>query len=416
MTIKQNNNEQRSSLYVPSIRSLCGFATVATIVASSFFAPPALAEDKLDIDILYIEQQVERPPVLSNLVSWPDDEGLKGALLGIDDNNTTGKFLGQNYALDTLIFEPGHDELDRIAKIKEALAGAPHLVVANLPSTLLMQVAELAAAQDDLFFNAQAEDNVLRQTDCRANVLHTIPSRAMLTDALAQFFTFRKWREVFLIEGNRPADAALAASVRQSLNKFGLEIVEDKQWIEDADMRRTASTEVPVFTQASSYDALIVTDEDQDYSQYIPYNTWLPRPVTGSAGLRPVAWSPVIEQWGAAQLQSRFNKLAGRDMTSRDYANWAAIRSVGEAVTRIETNDAGKLQDYILSDEFELAGFKGASLSYRGWDGQLRQPIQLVHANAVVASAPIEGFLHPVTELDTLGVDLAETKCTSFTQ
>ena len=370
----------------------------------------------LQIDILYIEQQVERPPVLSNLVSWPEEEGLQGALLGIDDNNTTGKFLGQKYALDTLIFEPGHDELDRIAKIKEALAEEPRLVVANLPRTLLLQVTELAGSQDDLFFNAQAEANRLRQVDCRANILHTIPSRAMLTDALAQFFTFRKWREVFLIEGNRPADAALASSVRRSIKKFGLEIVEDKQWIEDADMRRTASSEVPVFTQASSYDALIVTDEDQDYSQYILYNTWLPRPVAGSAGLRPVAWSPVIEQWGAAQLQSRFKKLAGRDMTSIDYANWAAVRSVGEAVTRIESNDASKLRDYILSDDFELAGFKGSPLSYRGWNGQLRQPIQLVHANAVVASAPIEGFLHPETELDTLGVDMPETKCTSFVQ
>ena len=416
MPIKQNNNEQQSNLYVSAIGSLGRLAALAALIASSFFATAALAQDELDIDILYIEQQVERPPVLSNLVSWPDDEGLQGALLGIEDNNTTGKFLGQNYALDTLIFESGHDELDRIAKIKEALAGAPHLVVTNLPSTLLMQVTELAAAQDDLFFNAQAETNKLRQADCRANVLHTIPSRAMLTDALAQFFTFRKWREVFLIEGNRPADAELAASVRESLNKFGLEVVEDKQWIEDADMRRTASTEVPVFTQASSYDALIVTDEDRDYSQYILYNTWLPRPVTGSAGLMPVAWSPVIEQWGAAQLQSRFRKLAGRDMTSRDYANWAAIRSVGEAVTRIGSNDARKLKNYILSDDFELAGFKGASLSYRSWNGQLRQPIQLVHSDAVVASAPIEGFLHPETELDTLGVDQAESKCTSFAQ
>ena len=424
MLIKQNNHkeqrlslkEHRSSLHVPAIQSLGRMAAIAATIAASFFTHPALAQDALDIDVLYIEQQVERPPVLSNLVSWPDDEGLQGALLGIDDNNTTGKFLGQNHTLSTLIFEPGHDELDRIAKIKEALAGGPHLVVANLPAKLLMQVTELAAAQNDLFFNAQAQTNKLRQADCRANVLHTIPSRAMLTDALAQFFTFRRWREVFLIEGNRPADAALAVSVRESLKKFGLDIVEDKQWIEDADMRRTASLEVPVFTQASSYDALIVTDEDQDFSQYIPYNTWLPRPVTGSAGLKPVAWSHVIEQWGAAQLQSRFKKLAGRDMTSRDYANWAAIRSVGEAVIRTESTDAGKLQDYILSDEFELAGFKGAPLSYRGWNGQLRQPIQLVHANAVVASAPIEGFLHPVTELDTLGVDLAETQCDSFAQ
>ena len=414
MCARNFNDTAKTRSYLAIVK-LTGLAA-AFIVGVLLLASTSLAQDKLTINVLYIEQKIERPPVLSNLVTWPDDEGVQGALLGIDDNNTTGKFLGQNYTLETLIFEPEHDASDRLTKIKQSLAGEPRLVVANLPSEILVQVADLEEAQDALIFNAQAAENELRQADCRSNVLHTMPSRAMLTDALSQFFTYRKWREVFLIEGNRDADAALAKSFRESLNKFGLKIVEDKLWIEDADMRRNASQEVPVFTQARSYDALIVTDEDRDYSQYILYNTWLPRPVAGNAGLMPVAWSAVIEQWGAAQLQSRFNKLAARDMSSRDYANWAAVRTLGEAVTRTGVNNVSDLHDYILSEEFELAGFKGAALSYRRWNGQLRQPVQLVHANAVVASAPIEGFLHPVTELDTLGVDQAETLCTSFDQ
>lgn len=374
----------------------------------------AYAQEPIDVDILYIEQRIERPPVLSNLVSWPEDEGFQGASLAINDNNTTGKFLGQNYSLDVLVFEPEHDRADVLEQIARSLADKSRLVVLNMPASLLLDVAALDEAGDDLLLNAQAADNRLRQTDCRANVLHTIPSRAMLSDAMAQFFTHRKWREVFLVEGNRDGDKALAASIRSSLNKFGLEIVEDKTWVEDADMRRTASTEVPVFTQARKYDVVVVADEDRDFSQYILYNTWLPRPVAGSAGLTPVTWSPVIEQWGAAQLQSRFRKLASRDMSSRDYANWSAVRSIGEAVTRTGVADAMAIREYILSSEFELAGFKGASLSFRRWNGQLRQPIQLVHANAVVASAPIEGYLHPVTELDTLGSDQPETQCESF--
>ena len=236
----------------------------------------------------------------------------------------------------------------------------------------------------------------------------------MLSDALIQFFVYRKWEDIFLITGNRDGDKAYAAAIRQSINKFGLKTIEDKTWIEDTDMRRNASAEVPVFTQARSYDAVIVTDEDQDFSQYVLYNTWLPRPVAGSAGLSPVAWSAVVEQWGAAQLQSRFKDLANRDMTSRDYANWAAVRAIGEAVTRTSTDDVTTLREYLLSEEFELAGFKGASLSFRTWNGQLRQPIQLVHERAVVASAPVEGFLHPVTELDTLGLDESESQCADF--
>ena len=378
------------------------------------FGSLARAQQAIDVDILYIEQRVERPPVLSNLVSWPDDEGLQGATLAVNDNNTTGKFLGQNYHLDTLIFDVGQSESDALEQIRQRLENGTNMVVLNVPAQLLIKAAELPEAQDDLLFNAQARDNRLRQADCAGNVLHTVPSRAMHSDALAQFFTARKWRELFLIEGNRPGDSAFAESLRNSIKKFGLSIVEDKTWVEDADMRRSASSEVPVFTQAREYDAVVVADEDRDFSQYILYNTWLPRPVTGSAGLTPVTWSPVIEQWGAAQLQSRFRELADRDMISGDYANWSAVRSIGEAVTRTKSSDVGVVKDYILSADFELAGFKGASLSFRSWNGQLRQPIQLVHANAVVATAPIDGFLHPVTELDTLGVDQAETSCKAF--
>ncbi len=373
-----------------------------------------LAQGALHVNILYVEQRIERPPVLSNLISWPEDAGLQGASLAIDDNNTTGKFLGQNYALESIVLEPGHLENEALEQIRQTLGAGPRLVVLNLPVELLKQVAALDEAQDDLLFNAQAPENTLRNADCSANLLHTVPSRGMLSDALAQFFTYRRWREVFLIEGNRDGDRAMATSVRRSLQKFGLPIVEDKMWIEDADMRRNASREVPVFTQARKYDVVLVADEDRDFSEFILYNTWLPRPVAGSAGLTPVGWSAVIEQWGAAQLQSRFGKLAMRDMTSRDYANWAAIRTIGEAVTRTESDDTQVLRDYILSSDFELAGFKGAPLSFRGWNGQLRQSIQLVHAHAVVASAPVEGFLHPVTELDTLGTDQAETLCEAF--
>jgi ABC transporter substrate binding protein (PQQ-dependent alcohol dehydrogenase system) len=98
-------------------------------------------------------------------------------------------------------------------------------------------------------------------------------------------------------------------------------------------------------------------------------------------------------------------------MTGLDYAAWAAVRSIGEAVTRLKSADAAAVRDFLRSDKFALAGFKGRKLSFRAWNGQLRQPIPLVHETAVVAVAPIAGYLHRYTELDTLGVDRRETDC-----
>jgi len=288
------------------------------------------------------------------------------------------------------------------------------MLLLNVSAESVLAIADLPEASDDLLFNARSQRNSLRSEDCRSNVLHSIPSRAMLADALMQFFAKRRWNRLFLVEGNRAGDVWFAKALRASAKKFGLKISNDKQWLEDADIRRNASLEVPLFTQDNKYDAVVVADEDQDFGHYLLYNTWLPRPVAGSAGLSPVVWSPVIEQWGALQLQSRFEKLSNRDMTGVDYANWAAVRSIGEAVTRTNTNAVAELRKYILSEQFDLAGFKGHSLSYRTWNGQLRQSVPLVHAHAVAAMAPLEGYLHQNTELDTLGIDQPESKCAAF--
>ncbi len=367
----------------------------------------ALDAQSLDVKVIYLEQQRERPPVLSNLVIHPEDEGEQGALLGIADNNTTGKFLKQNYVLEKIIVPI---EEDVVAVAAEALNGA-NLVVTNVATDKLLQIVDLAVARDDLFFNAGSAATALRDSSCRSNMLHTLPSRAMLTDALMQFFNKRKWESLYLLQGNRNVDTLFADSIRNSAKKYRISIDHEKQWIDDADMRRNASAEIPKFTQARKYDVVVVADEDDDFGQYVLYNAWLPRPVAGTAGLEPVAWHRVVEQWGAAQLQSRFEELAQRPMTSIDYATWAAVRSIGESVTRIKSTEADAIRDYLLSEKFTLAGFKGAKMTFRTWNGQLRQPIPLIHPQSVVALAPIEGFLHHKTELDTLGLDQPESAC-----
>jgi ABC transporter substrate binding protein (PQQ-dependent alcohol dehydrogenase system) len=266
-----------------------------------------------------------------------------------------------------------------------------------------------------MIFNAAAQDDALRSDQCRANLFHTIPSHAMRADAMMQFFVARRWDDLVMIAGTHPEDVAWAAALERSATKFGLEIRARKDWAFDADMRRNASQEVPLFTQDfGEYDVLIVADETDDFARYIAYNTWLPRPIAGSEGLRPRTWAPVVEQWGAVQLQSRFEDQSARDMRPRDYAAWAAVRAIGEAVTRTNQGDADTLRAFMLSDDFELAGFRGRPLTWRDWNGQLRQTVPLVTERALVANAPLPGFLHQHNELDTLGIDRPESACAAF--
>lgn len=388
-----------------SVRFVCVFASVVA------FGLTTSANAQIEIDIQYIKQLVDAPPTLSNLDPIPEDLGTHGAELGLQDNATTGRFLGQTYSLTVTEVDAGGDFAEAV---RSALSSSD-LLVLDAPQEQVLMAADMPETAGALLFNTRAADVALRSDACRANLLHTLPSYAMKADALMQFFVQRRWEDIALIAGERPDDQAWADTLENSARKFGLKFGARKTWVFDADMRRNASQEVPLFTQElGDYDVLLVADAADDFARYIPYNTWRPRPVAGSAGLRPVTWHRVVEQWGAAQLQSRFDTLADRPMQDRDYAAWAAVRAIGEAVTRTGAADAETLRAFMLSQEFELAGFKGAPLTFRTWNGQLRQPIPIVHERALVAQAPLEGFLHQRTELDTLGLDQPESLCTAF--
>ncbi|WP_300009253.1 ABC transporter substrate-binding protein [uncultured Roseobacter sp.] len=382
---------------------------LVAVVFALCCAMSTAAEVTLNTNYLHVE--IPLPPTLSNLDPIPDNIGLAGVLTGLKDNQTTGRFLDQKYEL-TETYVPGGE--DPLVAAKALLATSPYLIL-NAPAEVQMAIADLPEAQGALIFNTSSGNISLRDGECRNNLFHTLPSDAMRTDALAQVFVKKRWTDLVMITGTHPQDVAYAQAMRQSLTKFGLDLAGEKEWAFDADMRRNASQEVPLFTQDfGDYDAMILADELHDFGRYVLYNTWEARPVTGSEGLSAVTWSPVIEQWGAAQLQSRFEKAHERPMTSQDYAAWAAMRTLGEVVTRTNTVDPTTLRDYILSDAFELAGFKGRPLTYRTWNGQLRQPIAIVHPRALVAQAPLDGFLHQVNELDSLGLDQPESTCEAF--
>lgn len=389
------------------------FASGPVFAAVLLVAPWAAAEQtvKVDVPILYLRQDVIPPPVLSNLDPVPDDLGIVGAEVALKDNLTTGSFLGHGYRLEVVRVEP---EGDLPGAARAALSGAG-LVLVDGTAADVLAVADLPEAQGKLLFNVAAGDAALRSENCRGNLLHTIPEDAARTDALMQVLAAKRWTRLALIVGPKDVDRAYANSLRRSAQKFGLSIEGEKDWTFDTDLRRAATAELPPFTQdLPDHDVLLVADETDDFGRYVEHNTWLPRPVAGSEGLEAFGWTHVLEQWGAVQLQNRFEAAAGRNMQSRDYAAWAAIRAIGEAVTRTGSADPAALRAYMLSDAFQLDGFKGRALTFRRWNGQMRQPIAVANARALVALAPVEGFLHQRNETDSLGLDEPESACAAF--
>jgi ABC transporter substrate binding protein (PQQ-dependent alcohol dehydrogenase system) len=381
-----------------------GFCVVAT---------PVLAADTLEIGIGYLGHAGVKAKL--SLVEQPaENDGVAGARLAIEDNNTTGKFLNQHFTLEEVRLKDGDD----VAKAATILAGRSGFIIADLPAEEVLKAADALRERGTVLLNAGSIDDRLREADCRANIIHVAPTRSMLADALAQYLVWKQWKRWLLVAGSHDQDKLYADALRRAASRFGAKIVQERTFEDTGGARRTDSgvtliqRQMPVFTQAApAYDVLVAADESEVFASYLPYRTWDPRPVAGSAGLVPASWDAAQDQWGAVQMQNRFMKLNSRHMTALDMQAWTAARMLGEATSRTSSGDPKTVFDFLKGPDFSVAAFKGQRLTLRDWNLQLRQPILLVDGRMVVSVSPQEGFLHQTSELDTLGVDRPETKC-----
>jgi ABC transporter substrate binding protein (PQQ-dependent alcohol dehydrogenase system) len=390
------------------LRSLLG------VFLALAFATSRAAAEPVEIKIGYLHGAPSK--IRLSLMDVPaENDGLAGAGLAIDDNNTTGRFLDQHYSLLPTTIRPTDDIAAAVAKFAEQGAG---FVVTDVGAETLLKAADAARERGLTLINVAALDDRLREEDCRANVVHVAPTRTMLADGLAQYLVWKKWRKWLLFVGSHDKDKLFADALRRAAARFGAKIVEEREYKDTGGARRSDTgvvelqRQIPVLTQgAPEYDVLVAADESEVFAGYLPYRTWDARPVAGSAGLAPTSWDPAFDQWGAVQLQNRFSKAFRRFMTPLDLQAWTAVRMVGEAAARTNSNDPAKLLAFIKGPDFSVAAFKGQGLTLRDWNLQLRQPILLFDGRNTVSVSPQEGFLHPDTTLDTLGVDRPETKC-----
>jgi ABC transporter substrate binding protein (PQQ-dependent alcohol dehydrogenase system) len=368
------------------------------LLAASMVASPAIADEISahagEVQVVYLSPAGQQ-------------RALAGARLGILDDNGTGRFLGQSFSLREMTVSDEKPEADP----------SWSLVLADLPTPQLLKLADLPPMRSATILDVATTEDALRGQSCRGNVLHVLPSRAMLADALMQYLIAKNWRRILLLVGREPADALYAEVVRRAAKKFRVSVVADKQWTfnpaaQQADTGHfQVNVEVAEATRGEDYDVLVVADEAGNFGDQLAYRTDKPRPIAGTQGLVPAAWSPVFDEYGATQLQNRFRRAAQRPMGAADYAGWLAVRAIGEAATRSGNTDPQAIGAFIRSKNFEFAGYKGAPLSFRPWDGQLRQSILLADDRSLVSISPQPGFLHQFNELDTLGIDQPETQC-----
>ena len=380
-----------------------------------FLALPLAAQTATDrtLPIAYIEiaddPRYEPIRATERIVLATPQRPWTGATVGIDDAAALVRVTQTTLALERITIAPGK----AADAITAARARGVSLFLLDLPAAEIRAAAAPLKGTPALAFNVSAPDDTLRRDLCAPEIVHTMPSLAMRADALLQHFLGRKWRDLLLLEGPEPDDAAFAAAIQRSAKKLGARIAAHTKFKLGNDPRERDLNNPALLTAINrDYDVVVVADAGLEMARQLPYRTVRPRPVAGSIGLTAEAWHWTWDRNGGPQLNGRFQtKSGGQRMDSASWAAWMAVKMISEAVLRTGSVETGKLRQHVLAQGDGFDGAKGLAVSVRPWDQQLRQPMLLAAELAVAGIAPIEGFLHQVNKLDTLGDDAAETTC-----
>ncbi|MFT6304444.1 MAG: ABC transporter substrate binding protein (PQQ-dependent alcohol dehydrogenase system) [Granulosicoccus sp.] len=333
---------------------------------------------------------------------------LGGVQLALKESRVLGRSLGAKFVMSP-ISETSSKNL--ISSIEKAIKAGTAFFILDLPLKTLMAVVDQYTDEPVLFYNARHQSDQLRRKFCSGNLFHTIPSDAMLNDALSQHLKKKQWDKILVLEGPEDRDEEIAISFKISANKFGLKIVDSRQFVLSNDPRIRDRHNISLLTAGQAHNVVFVADQSGEFSRYIPYQTQKPALVVGAQGLEPAAWHWSWERYGAPQLNQRFEKLNGKKMSDTEFAGWVAARSIITAVVKTRSFHFSSIYDHIAAADTKLDLYKGYPGSFRPWNRQLRQPVLLHTHNAVIASAPVDGFMHQFNDLDTLGLDRLESSC-----
>ncbi len=349
------------------------------------------------------DPRLERSQLERAYLGHPGGPAVDGLAVALNESRLQLEAAGAQWALTTV--QAASAEAARAAAQQAEKAGAA-VVLTDLPPSATLAVAD--AVKLPVFNVAEAAD-ALRQADCRRNLWHLLPSERMRADALAQTLVAQRWTQVLLLAGPSTDDAPRVAAAAAAIKRYGLKLVDTRAFKLSADPRERDLANPLLLTGRASYDVVWVVDSAGEFARALPYRTALPRPVVGDGGLAALAWHAQFERFGAPQVSRRFAKAHQRPMTAHDWASWLAGRALVAAAVAAPNGPLPALHKALA--EADLDGSKGVNLSFRPWDGQLRQPLLLSDGQGVVGVAPADGVLHPKNVLDTLGADAAEKLC-----
>ena len=148
--------------------------------------------------------------------------------MAIRSSRIIGRALKMKFRLDR---REGQTAADLVSIIDQLSAEGVRYFLVDAHTGILSDLARATKGRELLLFNISEPSNTLRAEACQVNLMHTLPSYAMQTDALAQFLVANKWHDVLVLIGPLKEDIAFALSFEASAKRFGLRVVASRDFV-----------------------------------------------------------------------------------------------------------------------------------------------------------------------------------------
>src|SRR5215475_14100136 len=199
--------------------------------------PPPAPQPRVTIGYVDIagDPRHERLKAYERIVLKQREPPFAAAQVGIEEAQALSRVLKIDFALERITVKSAEEVAPAVTKALQERG--IHFFVIDAPAEAFRPLAAAVRGRDVLLFNATAPDDWLRRDLCAREIVHTLPSLAMTSDALTQYLVSRKWRDILVLQGPLPADVATTKAFENSVKKFGARIIANREFKSGTDPR-----------------------------------------------------------------------------------------------------------------------------------------------------------------------------------
>ncbi len=424
-------------MWMPNRRKL--LVSGGALAASAGLARASRAEEVLQGDIrigTIFPGRTGLSTVRTSINDYPGEAARQGVILAETVFGEEARDVRNGEELDILLANAPIPEAAERTGHRMVDVERVHCLIGGVGEGQAEVLSAIAHEARIPFFNIGSSSDALRNGACSRYTFHIEASAAMYLDSLAIVGARAGYRSWYLVHENTEAGAALAARATRAIELHGnggtvvgASPTEREQPIYINETNDAYNSGADVFLiMLTPIDEIAFLNQAETMGVLIPALA-LPDAVTQTRDFisaarfqaavnnpreRVALWEATLTENGAGAFNERFTNRWSEPTDPTAWAAYNAVKIFWEAVKATGSLEADDIVAYLESPEAVFDVLKGPGTSFRPWDHQLRQPIEVVNIDQelewvrleVATRIAIAGTAGQIPDTDTAGADI----------